>query len=136
MRAIVRRKSDEKNSRFRFCIAPDCGAGQFHPSEAITDMVICHRCGTKSCFQHGISWHEGFTCASYSLSYPAIPVLWTSEDRLMAQAKKCPGPGCEYYVEKDGGCDAMHCSRCDHFWQWDQVKFGKQMLPEDGISST
>lgn len=131
MRAIVTRKSVERNPRFRFCISPDCSAGQIHPRKAATDMVICYRCEAKSCFQHGIPWHEGYTCASYGLSHPAVPVLWTSENRLKAQAKKCPGPGCKYYVEKDGGCNSMQCSMCNHFWRWDKVKFGFQKLPEN-----
>lgn len=129
MRAIARQKSAEKNPRYRSCISPDCTAGQIHPRNAITDMVVCYRCETKSCFHHGISWHDGYTCASYSLSHPGIPVLWTSEDRLKAQAKKCPGPGCEFYVEKDGGCETMHCSMCNHYWRWNKVKFGIRKLP-------
>lgn len=135
MRAIVARKSAEKNPRYRFCISPDCTAGQIHPRKAFTDMVVCYRCNTESCFHHGISWHVGYTCASYGVSHPAVPVLWTSEVRLQTQAKKCPGPGCEYYVEKDGGCESMRCSMCNHHWRWNKVKWGIQKLPEkEGVS--
>lgn len=38
-------------------------------------------------------------------------------------AKKCPGKGCMYYVEKDGGCPNMFCSQCHHAWVWDQVEY-------------
>jgi len=38
-------------------------------------------------------------------------------------AKKCPGKGCDHYVEKDGGCNQMYCDRCSHSWNWAEVKF-------------
>lgn len=130
MKAIATQKTAEKNPRYRSCISPDCTAGQLHPRKALTDMVVCYRCETKSCFHHGLPWHAGDTCASYGRKHPAVPVLWTSEVRLRAEAKKCPGPGCEYYVEKAGGCEAMRCSMCKHHWRWNKVKWGLQKLPE------
>lgn len=38
-------------------------------------------------------------------------------------AKRCPGDGCTFYVEKDGGCDHIWCARCQHSWQWGSVQY-------------
>lgn len=132
MRALAAWKLLQTNPRFRYCVSSDCSAGQVHPKSKSTDMIICYSCETKSCFYHGLPWHEGYTCTRYDISHPDAPVLWTSEQRLKAQAKKCPGPGCKYFVEKVGGCGSMLCSMCGHSWRWDDVKFGVGVMLENG----
>ena len=37
--------------------------------------------------------------------------------------KHCPGVGCGWVVEKDGGCNHMYCARCGLNWGWDDVKY-------------
>jgi len=55
--------------------------------------------------------------------------LKTSEERLKGMAKRCPGVGCMFYVEKDGGCDCIVCCQCGCEWIWDAVGFeGEEAL--------
>jgi len=72
----------------------------------------------------------GYTCESYDDSNPYLASLKTSEERLKGMAKRCPGVGCMFYVEKDGGCDCIVCSQCGHEWIWDAVGF--EGAVEDG----
>ncbi len=62
MSAIIAWKTAQRHSRFRYCISSHCSAGQIHPKNSPSDMVVCHRCKTKSCFHHSIPWHEGYSC--------------------------------------------------------------------------
>lgn len=32
-----------------------------------------------------------------------------------------------FYVEKDGGCDHMFCSRCQENWNWTSVRFDDEV---------
>ncbi|MCJ1260744.1 hypothetical protein MMC22_000606 [Lobaria immixta] len=123
LKAVAARKALEAHPCFRACLAADCTSGQIHEN-IHTDIVICKSCGSKSCYNHGVPWHEGYTCDRYDDSHPDAVVLRTSEERLKALAKKCPGEGCNVLVEKDGGCDSMWCSLCRKSWTWSSVKFG------------
>ena len=123
LKALAARKETEAHPRFRNCLAANCSSGQIH-EKIHDDIVVCTSCGSKSCFNHGVPWHEGYTCDRYDDSHPDASVLRTSEERVRALAKKCPGEGCKYFVEKDGGCDSMWCSLCKNSWNWASVKFG------------
>lgn len=47
----------------------------------------------------------------------------SSEERIKKVGKQCPGVGCGWVVEKDGGCNHMYCARCGLNWGWDDVKY-------------
>lgn len=49
---------------FVWCTA-SCGSGQIHESGAQHPIVTCLHCSQRSCFQHGVPWHEGLTCREY-----------------------------------------------------------------------
>ena len=119
--AIVARKIEESDPRFRSCLSASCENGQVHHN-LLDPCVRCKDCGAKSCLNHGIPWHEGYTCASYDNMHPGAISMRTSEERIQTLAKRCPGRGCGFYVEKDGGCDHMYCPRCQQSWYWGTVK--------------
>ena len=86
-------------------------------------MVTCKTCGARSCFNHRTPWHEGYSCESYDDNHPDAKSARSSEESVKSMAKKCPGKGCEHYVEKTGGCDHMYCNRCSYQWSWSKVKY-------------
>lgn len=119
---IVTKKAEQVHPRYRSCLSADCDHGQIH-HERDNPCVHCVACGAMSCFTHGIPWHHGFSCALYDARYPGAVSLLRSEEVVKSVAKKCPEAGCVFYVEKDGGCDNMYCSRCLQIWDWADVKF-------------
>ena len=96
---------------------------------------MCKSCGFKSCFNYGIPWHEGYTCDEYDAGHPNAVSLVTSEERVRAVAKKCPGAGCMFYIEKDGGCDSMYCSHCGNAWNWGKEKFDTEKAKEGSATA-
>ncbi|KAF5247948.1 hypothetical protein FANTH_6229 [Fusarium anthophilum] len=59
LRAAV---ADEEN--FFWCTS-DCGSGQIHDSGSTQPIVVCIKCNHRSCFRHGVNWHEDLSCEEY-----------------------------------------------------------------------
>ncbi|CZR38903.1 uncharacterized protein FPRO_05905 [Fusarium proliferatum ET1] len=59
LRAAV---ADEEN--FFWCTS-DCGSGQIHDSGSAQPIVVCIKCNHRSCFRHGVNWHEDLSCDEY-----------------------------------------------------------------------
>ncbi|EWG42978.1 hypothetical protein FVEG_04643 [Fusarium verticillioides 7600] len=59
LRAAV---ADEEN--FFWCTS-DCGSGQIHDSWSTQPIVVCIKCNHRSCFRHGVNWHEDLSCDEY-----------------------------------------------------------------------
>ncbi|KAI1067345.1 hypothetical protein LB506_004137, partial [Fusarium annulatum] len=59
LRAAV---ADEEN--FFWCTS-DCGSGQIHDSGSAQPIVVCIKCNHRSCFPHGVNWHEDLSCDEY-----------------------------------------------------------------------
>ena len=85
--------------------------------------MVCKACGFRSCLKHGIAWHENMTCEAYDDSHPDDLESKRSMKKIRAMAKRCPTAGCGFFVEKDGHCDHMVCSRCKTSWLWGNVEF-------------
>ena len=85
--------------------------------------MICKACGFRSCLKHGSAWHENLTCKAYDDCHPDDVESKMSLEKVRAMAKRCPRAGCGFYIEKDGGCDNMFCSRCMRSWMWGTVEF-------------
>jgi hypothetical protein len=37
---------------------------------------------------------------------------------VLLAVKKCPGPNCDAWIQKMGGCNHVRCSRCKTKWCW------------------
>jgi IBR domain, a half RING-finger domain len=59
---LLTRNTISSDPNFVWCSNPKCGAGQVHASGSTAPIVICHACGSRTCFNHHRTWHEGFTC--------------------------------------------------------------------------
>ena len=118
-------KAAQADPNFHWCIAPDCSWGQVH-ADPFYPLIACHACGFRYCYKHGVPWHDGYSCYQYDDSHPEALVLRDNEQRIKEKAKKCPGEGCGWYVEKDGGCNNMYCTRCHRSWSWADVAYGAE----------
>ncbi len=116
-KAVLERRILEASPNYRWCLSPSCSAGQLHVSDPSLSTVICGTCSSKSCFLHKIPWHKGYSCEEYDRSHPAAAVARTSEEMIKSEMKKCPGPNCLFYVEKDGGCDNLFCKSIVGEWE-------------------
>ncbi|KAF2275942.1 uncharacterized protein EI97DRAFT_419629 [Westerdykella ornata] len=99
---------------FRHCQRPDCNSGQIHENGTDGPIFRCQACGFRLCVIHNVPWHEDETCEHYDLRVKGRE----NEEQLQAKAslkvidettKKCPGEGCSWPIEKNGGCNHMTC---------------------------
>lgn len=42
-----------------------CGYGQVHGGGVEEPIVICLLCGHRTCFTHGVAWHQNLSCEEY-----------------------------------------------------------------------
>ena len=63
---LAKLKAAEANPRYRSCLSSTCDSGQVHYGGKFNNPVItCKACGRQACFNHGVPWHEGYTCDEY-----------------------------------------------------------------------
>ncbi|KAI9048310.1 hypothetical protein LZ554_008104 [Drepanopeziza brunnea f. sp. 'monogermtubi'] len=43
----------------------NCASGQIHEGGSTQPIVRCSNCGFRSCFRHGVPWHDRLTCEEY-----------------------------------------------------------------------
>ncbi|KAH7177497.1 hypothetical protein DER46DRAFT_642353 [Fusarium sp. MPI-SDFR-AT-0072] len=58
------RAAVEEDENFFWCTS-DCGSGQIHDSGSDQPIVVCIKCSHRSCFRHGVNWHEDLSCEEY-----------------------------------------------------------------------
>lgn len=67
----------------------------------------CDKCHVKLCFHCGEIEHSGKECNSnIKLSY----------QQILQDSKSCPN--CHVKIFKDGGCDHVHCKKCNKDFDW------------------
>lgn len=71
--------------------------------------IRCQTCGTYTCTKCLQPMHRGAPC----LKDHSLNVLIQQID-----IRRCPR--CHNGIEKNGGCDHMHCRACDSHWWWMQ----------------
>lgn len=107
----------------RFCPRPDCGTPML--GDSALPMMVCPRpgCNFAFCFNCRDAWHEGTTCELYQ--------QWKNEnehgdERFVSWARTHtrPCPNCHVLINKNGGCDHMYCTHCNHHFNWGQARNG------------
>ncbi|KAF1972361.1 hypothetical protein BU23DRAFT_387472, partial [Bimuria novae-zelandiae CBS 107.79] len=111
-----------RDPKFRWCLEPNCASGQIHEGGLEENIFTCIVCGFHVCVFHERKWHEGETCDDFDRR-----VEQEEEQRMQEAAsakvismltKTCPGEGCGWNIEKNGGCDHMTCTRCRYEFCW------------------
>lgn len=95
---------------FRWCLGPNCTFGQEHPDSPTEQPIsVCSACGFVSCAQHNVPWHSGENCEEYDKRVKAGEDFGDKKSRKTIRriAKRCPG--CQRYINKNGGCQHMSC---------------------------
>ena len=92
--------------KHRWCIKPGCE--YFVEGDAKNPKTLC-KCGQLMCFNCMNPWHEGRDCES------AIDQEYKKyADK--GKVKNCPK--CKSRIEKNEGCNHMHCTRCKYDFCW------------------
>jgi len=128
---LERRGIADKTPGWRWCLNPTCKAGQVHepaaadPVEPIStaaesnkshdpppDICICTTCGASACACCDRPSHEGETCAAHQTRQQT-----EAEQATLATIQRdCkPCPKCGKNIEKNGGCDYIHCKVYIHY---------------------
>ena len=99
----------EKMPEFIYCTKLGCGSGQCHVGGAVTPLVQCHKCSSKTCFVHELPYHDGMSCTAFDAQLAAEG---GDEDltRLFLERESKPCPKCHVPIIKDGGCCHMTCT--------------------------
>ncbi|KAN0074321.1 hypothetical protein V8E54_008258 [Elaphomyces granulatus] len=100
---FVLQKLLEKDPNYRECLRASCPNGQLYENMPLNPHIFCEECGFEMCFNHRVPWHKGKTCDEYDNRHNENEAAELSKVNI----KKCPG--CNKYIQKDGGCFHMTC---------------------------
>jgi ariadne-1 len=105
----------ERDPSNRCCPGPDCQTVvTFHALPDNGQMkVTCETCQTTFCFHCGETPHAPATCGDFA--------EWKKlkgSSRLWLKHHSKPCPGCDAPIEKNGGCNHVHCSLCQTDFCW------------------
>jgi hypothetical protein len=107
----------ESDPSVRFCPRPNCGTAMVGDSRR--PLMHCPKpgCNFAYCFNCREAWHADTTCDLYQ----AWKLENTGSDSKFsnwAAANAKPCPSCNTLINKDGGCNHMHCTRCNTDFCW------------------
>ncbi|XP_028412748.1 ATP-dependent RNA helicase DEAH12, chloroplastic-like [Dendronephthya gigantea] len=109
------------NPNIKPCPTPDCS--WIYEITADPNVFTCPECNTQTCKKCGDSGHEKFdTCEAFKASKG----ISRSDQQLKEWAKgantrECPK--CSVMIEKNSGCEHMHCTQCKAHICWQCGKF-------------
>jgi hypothetical protein len=99
------------------CCCPTAGCSFSFAWDAHNRKLDCPLCNVSFCLVCRASpWHSGVRCEVYQTQKKAESGDVEAADKAFrtfasnSKLKQCPS--CSYWVEKNNGCDAMHC-RCN-----------------------
>lgn len=104
---------------FGWCLAPGCTSGQLNVENS--NYMDCVNCGYTQCLKHKVEWHTNETCEQYDYrtsGQKARDEDRATEEMLDSVSKKCPGPSCNWRIQKTDGCDHMTCKKCRFEFCW------------------
>lgn len=104
--------NDSKN--IRWC--PGSGCENAIKVQILKEPLVQCSCGTKFCFQCGSLPHVPTTCRMLADWNSKSQKDEASAKWIAAYTKECPK--CHNVIHKDGGCQYMSCTKCQHKFCW------------------
>ena len=108
---LLRNYIDQSKSH-RFCPAPGCEKVVI--GKGVKDVTCT--CGHTFCFKCGEETHEPTSCRQLSMWAEKCQSSSESANWIIVNTKKCPK--CSSRIEKNQGCNHMHCKICNHDFCW------------------
>ncbi|KAI6649268.1 E3 ubiquitin-protein ligase [Oopsacas minuta] len=80
-------------------------------------MTVCIRCNHEWCFLCYAPWHHGMSCKEAKSEAQDFVRFWSKKQTTnRGQRNAYPCPYCGIYIERNGGCPSMECTRCRTKW--------------------
>ncbi|KAL5286972.1 ARIH2 family protein [Megaselia abdita] len=124
-RSIMREKYQQfafrdyvkSHPELRFCPGPNCNIIVRSTScEVLPKRTICEMCQTQFCFKCGMDYHAPTNCQIIRKWLTKCADDSETANYISANTKDCPN--CHICIEKNGGCNHMHCFHCKHDFCW------------------
>lgn len=104
----------DANRQIKWCPAPNCGWAI--KSNGSCRDVSCTHCRTAFCFKCGLDAHLPLSCKGLQTWQEKCTNESETANWFVANTKKCPQ--CTTHIEKNHGCNHMHCSFCKFEFCW------------------
>lgn len=115
----MQEREDARNTKVALAakavLSCQCGAvGIIEENDTGDSRIECpgRKCTLVFCIECGNEWHQGKSCPASKET-----VKWINK-----RTKPCPN--CHTPIEKNGGCNHMHCAPpggCNHHFQWSKA---------------
>jgi ariadne-1 len=102
------------NRNIKWCPAPHCGWA-VHAVGAVKE-VTCIHCRYSFCFKCGQPAHAPLSCDGLAAWNEKCSNESETANWFVANTKKCPK--CSTHIEKNQGCNHMHCGMCKNDFCW------------------
>ncbi|CAH8518887.1 unnamed protein product [Dicrocoelium dendriticum] len=100
----------------RFCVGADCSVVICALEPPKARRVFCSRCDTSFCFVCGEPYHAPTSCDIMKRWIVKCHDDSGTATYMAAHTKDCPE--CHVCIEKNGGCNHMQCTHCNHEFCW------------------
>ncbi len=112
----------DKNPNTKQCPTTDC-SHRFINDDDQPHTMQCPQCNQSYCAQCLIQHDASVTCAQAQFNLQVKQALKNTKIKdketyewLATNTKACPN--CKKRIEKNNGCNHMHCRQCDHHFCW------------------
>jgi len=104
----------DMNRHIKWCPAPSCGwaVQAIGPCREVT----CQNCHLSFCFRCGLDAHAPLSCKGLAEWNEKCSNESETANWFVANTKKCPN--CSTHIEKNQGCNHMHCNMCKYDFCW------------------
>jgi len=103
----------QRTSNYRCCPGLDCPI--IIKAHASCKRARCTACRTEVCFLCGRVPHSPATCKDV-VRWDALYNAESSPKWMLEHTRPCPG--CHVRIEKNQGCNHVHCTKCDCHFCW------------------
>lgn len=120
--AALRDYIEKNGDGYKNCPTPDCK--MIYVISDVGKPFICSNCGIKTCTKCHEQYHTGLSCEMYRSGKGKDEKLeeWMQEDPQ--NRKRCPK--CTSPIEKNEGCNHVHCLKCKAHICWLCLKYFKK----------
>ena len=99
----------------RWCPGPNCTT-VFQVVKRSAKQVTCSHCAASCCFMCGEPYHCPTNCETLHMWLKKLQDDSETANYILTNTKECPK--CHVVIEKNGGCNHMHCSQCNYDFCW------------------
>jgi len=106
----------EASWRMRWCPGPSCNLVAVASTAGLSGEGVCSKCDSKFCLKCSEVVHSPASCDMLSCWMEKCQNQSETINWIVTNTKKCPK--CKIHIEKNQGCNHMHCSQCNFHFCW------------------